>query len=73
MTMRSLSARIGDPRPFAMKLAYCRAQGLQTLRGLSLLLGLLVLGGCGAGQQSAPGALAVASADAGAAPVRPEE
>ena len=37
------------------------------LRGLSLLFGLLVLGGCEAGQQAAADPLAVAAADAGEA------
>jgi hypothetical protein len=37
---RSLSARIGDQRPFAIEI---RRQGLRILRGLSLLAGLLVL------------------------------
>ena len=70
MTMSGLSARIGGQRPFAMEIEHRRAWGL---RGLSLLLGLLVLGDCEAGQQPAPGSLAMAAADAGAASVKPEE
>jgi hypothetical protein len=40
---------------------------------LSLLLGLLVLGGCEAGQQSTSGSPAVAAADVAPASVKPEE
>ena len=43
------------------------------VRGLSLLFGLLVLGGCEAGQQAAAARLAVAAADAGEAAFKPEE
>ncbi|MFT0546389.1 cyclophilin-like fold protein [Allopusillimonas ginsengisoli] len=43
------------------------------LRGPILLLGLLVLGGCEVGQQSAPGALAIAAANADVASITPEE
>ncbi|NMG76230.1 hypothetical protein GPA25_15820 [Aromatoleum diolicum] len=53
-----------------MEIEHRRAWGL---RGLSLLLCLLVLGGCEAGQQAAPGSPAVAAAGAGTASVKPEE
>ena len=43
------------------------------VRGLSLLFGLIVLGGCEAGQQVAAAPLAVAAADAGEAAFKPEE
>lgn len=56
-----------------METDYRRARGLRVLRGVSLLLGLLVLGGCEAGQQSASGSPAVAAADVAAASVKPEE
>lgn len=69
MTMSSL----GNQRSFAMEIYHRRARGLRVLRGLGLLLGLLVLGGCEAGQHSASGSPAVAAADAGAASARPEE
>jgi hypothetical protein len=44
-------------------------------RGLSLMLGLFLLGGCEAGQQPAPGLLALTVADvgSGAATIKPEE
>ena len=56
-----------------METDYRRARGLRVLRGLSLLLGLLVLGGCEAGQQSTSGSPAVAAADVAPASVKPEE
>ncbi len=56
---------------FAKEIAHHRAWG--GLRGLSLMLSLLVLGGCEAGQQPAAGPLALTVADAGAAAVKPEE
>lgn len=67
MTISSISAGMGAKRPFVMGFERRRARGLL---GLILLLGL---GGCEAGQQPAPGPLAVAGADAGAAFVKPEE
>ena len=70
MTISSLSARIGDQRSFAMDTDHRRARGPRILRGLSVLLGLLVVGGCGAGQS---GSLGVAAADAALAPVRQKE
>lgn len=69
----SLSVHIGDQCSFATDIDHLRGCGLRGLRGLSLLLGLLVLGGCEAGQQPASGALAAAAADAGSATVKPEE
>ena len=39
-------------------------------RGLSLLLGLLALGGCEAGQQATPGSPVVATADAAPASLK---
>lgn len=71
MTMSSLKSRKGGQRALAKEIAHPRAWG--GLRGLSLMFGLLVLGGCEAGQQSAPGPLALTVADAGAAAVKPEE
>lgn len=68
---KSLSVRIGDQRPFAI--VRRRARGLHLLRGLGLLLGLLVLGGCEAGQHSTSSSLTEAVADAGSAFARPEE
>lgn len=49
--------------------------GLQILRGLSLLLGLLVLGGCEAGEQSqsTPASPVATAADAAPASVKAEE
>lgn len=62
--MSSLSARIGDQRPFAMDIDHQQVRGVRVLRGLSALLGLLVLGGCEAGQDSTSRLAAVATADA---------
>ena len=73
MTMSSLSARIGDQRPFAIEIDHRRARGLRVLRGLSLLVGLLVPGGCEAGQHSTSGSPAVAAADVAPASAKPEE
>jgi len=71
--MSSLSARIGDQRPFAMDIAHRRVRSLQILRGLSLLLSLLMLGGCEAGQQSKPASPLVTAADAAPASVNPKD
>ena len=71
--MSGLSARIGDPHPFTVEIDHRRSRGRGVLRRLILLFGLLVPGGCDAGQQSAPGSPAVAVPDAGAASVQPEE
>jgi hypothetical protein len=73
MDLSILSSHGGDQRHFAMNIDHRRIRGLRVLRGLSLLLGLLVLGGCEASQKSAPGLFAVAAADAGAASVEPEK
>jgi hypothetical protein len=67
------SARIGDQRRFVMDSDYRRVRSLRVERGLSMLLGLFVLGGCEAGQASTSGSPAVAAADASPASVRPEE
>ena len=71
--MNSLNARIGDRRPFAMNIDHRRVRRLRALRGLSLLLGLLLLGGWEAGQQSTPGSHPVVSADAGPASLKSED
>ena len=68
--MSSLSARISHQRAFAMDTNHRRARSSRVLRGMSVLLGLLVGGGCGAGQS---GSLGVAIADATPAPVRQKE
>ena len=73
MTICSLSARIVDQRFPASKIERCRARSLRALRGLSLLFGLLVLGGCEAGQPSTSGSPAVAAADVSSLSVKPEE
>ncbi|MGT2455313.1 cyclophilin-like fold protein [Cupriavidus basilensis] len=72
MTISSLSADTGAQRPFATEVEHRRAPGLRFLRGLGLLLGPLVLGGCEAGQSATSGWRTVAS-DAGAASVKQEE
>ena len=65
----SLSVCIGDQRPFGMD-----GDHRQSLRGLSVLLGLLVVGsGCEAGQDSTSGSPAVVAADDAPASVRQEE
>lgn len=72
--MSSLSVGIGAQRPFGMEFAHRRALGPRVLRGLSVLLGLLVVGsGCEAGQDSPSGSPAVAAADPAPASVRQEE
>lgn len=42
MTISSLSARIGDQRPFAIHIDHHRARGRRVARGLGVLLGLLM-------------------------------
>jgi hypothetical protein len=48
-------------------------KSLRSLRGLGLLLGLLALGGCEAGQQATPGSPVVATAEAAPASLKSEE
>ena len=71
--MTSLSARIRDQRRVVMDSDYRRVRGVRVQRGLSMLLGVLVLGGCEAGQDSTLDSPAVAAADAAPASVRQEE
>ena len=59
--MSSLSASINDQRP-SHRYRPSPSWGLRMLRGLSLLLGLLVVGGCEAGQAGSPGAAAADAA-----------
>ena len=66
MIMNSLSARIGDQRPFTID----HRRAVRVLRGLSLLL---VLGACEAAEQSTSGSTAVAAADAPPTSMKPEE
>jgi hypothetical protein len=73
MTVSNLSAHIGDRHPFTMEVDHRRSRGRRVVRGLILLCGLLVPGGCDAGQQSAQGLPAVAAGDAAPAAVRQEE
>jgi hypothetical protein len=74
MTMSNLSARIGALGPFGIDIAHRRARGPRVLRGLSVLLGLLVVGsGCEAGEDSTSGSPAVAAAEDAPASVRQEE
>lgn len=70
MTTSSPKVRNGGQHPFAREV---EPRISQSLHRLSLLLGLLFLGGCEARQQSAPGPFASAVAVAGAASVKPEE
>ena len=70
MTMSSRSARTDGQRRVAKEIGHRRAGDR---RELALLLGLLVLGACQAGQPPAPGPLAVAHADAAASSVKAEE
>ena len=72
--MSNLSARIGDQRAFGTHVDYRGIRAPRVLSGLSVLLGLLVVGGgCEAGQASTSGSPAVAAADAVPAAVRQEE
>ncbi len=73
MTISSFSARIGNPRSFAMEIDRRRVQGLRALRMLSLWLGLFVLGGWDASSHSATGSPVVPAVDASSAFVQPEE
>ena len=73
MNMSSLSPGIGGSRPFAIDIEYRQARRLRLLRGLSVLMGLLVLGACEAGQDSTSGSPAAAAAKAEPAAVNQEE
>jgi hypothetical protein len=69
MAMSNLSTRIGTQALFGTNIS--RARGPRVLRGLSLLLGLLVVGsGCEAGQDPPSGSPAVTAADASPASTR---
>lgn len=56
-----------------METQHRRARGLRIFQALSLLVGLLVLGGCEAGQQSTSASPVVAAADVAPASAQPEE
>ncbi len=71
--MTSLSARIGDDRRFGIDGDDRRVRGLRVQRGLSVLFGLLVVGGCEASQGSTSGSPAVPAADASPASMTQEE
>ncbi len=72
--MSNLSTRISAEALFGTNTSHRRAGGARVLRGLSLLLGLLVVGsGCEAGQDQKPGAPAVTAADAAPASMRQEK
>lgn len=71
MTMHSLNACTSAQRDFAVRVEPRLAWGLPLLRSLGLLLGLLVLGGCEAGQPSTSGSRTVAAFDAGVASIKP--
>jgi len=74
MAMSNLSTRIGAQALFGTNISHRRARGPRVLRGLSLLLGLLVVGsGCEAGQNPPSGWPAVTAADASPASMRQEE
>ena len=72
--MSSLSARIRAQCSFGRNVAHRPARGPRVLRGLSVLLGLLVVGGGReAGQDSRLGSPAVAAPDAAPPSLRQEE
>ena len=72
--MSNLNVRIGAQALFGTNISHRRARGRRVLRGLSLLLGLLVVGtGCEAGQDPKSGSSAVTAADASPASMRQEE
>jgi hypothetical protein len=71
--MTSLNARSEDKRRCFMDRDYRRVRGLRVQRALRMLLGLLLLGGCEAGQGSTSGSPAVTAAHATPASVRQEE
>ena len=56
-----------------MTIHYRRSRRLRVLHGLGLLLGLLMLGGCEAGQPSMPSLPVVVAADAAPTSVQPKE
>ena len=72
--MTNLNLRIGAHALFGTNISDRRARGARVLRALSLLLGLLVVGGgCEAGQDPPSGSPAVTAADASSASMRQEE
>jgi hypothetical protein len=73
--MNNLSTRIGAQVLFGTNISHRRARGPRVPSGLSLLLGLLVVGsGCEAGQDPPPsGSPAVTAADVSPASMRQEE
>jgi hypothetical protein len=68
-----ISARIGDQRPFAIDVGHRRARGRRVPRALGVLLGLLLLGGCEAGQAATSGSPPAIAADAAPPTPTPEE
>jgi hypothetical protein len=73
MTMSKFSVRIGDQGRFAVDIDHRRSRDLLARRGLRVLLGLLMLGGCGAGQASTSGPPTAVATDAAPPSARPEE
>lgn len=71
MTLNSLKDREDSQRASARQIIDHRAW--RGLRRLSLVMGLLVLGACEAGQPSAPAPATMATANTGTAALQPEE
>jgi hypothetical protein len=74
MAMSTLSTRIGAQARFGTNISHPRSRGPRARRGLSVLLGLLAVGGgCEAGQDPPSGSPAVTVADASPTSMRQEE
>ncbi len=73
MTIGNVGARTGDQPPAGMDVDHRRVRGRRVPRGLGVILGLLVLGGCEAGQAATGGSPAAAAPDATPTIPRPEE
>lgn len=71
MTTSSLITHKGVQSAFGKEIAHTRVWG--GLSGLNLMLGLLALGGCEAGQQPTSGLLVSTVAETGATTIKPEE
>lgn len=72
MTMSS-GARIGDHGPLAADIDHRRTRVLRGRRGVGVLLGLLLLGGCKASQAERLGPPAAVATDTAQPSARPEE
>jgi len=73
MTLKKLGACVGGQYPFLVDISRCRSLGQRIPRGMWVLLGLLVLGGCEPQQAPVPPSFAAGASNVAPPPAEPEE